>query len=129
MEINSPATDGDIQQLRDAVTLVPPKGAEFGAAEVFYLNVRDHDRPRAVALNRAIATQLQAQFQQLRDLKAQSMIDELTKTATLADSDLKGSLARLSKIEAAVGSDLAELRVLNNDATSSDGTLGRTLHR
>ena len=54
------------------------------------------------------------------------MIDELTKTATLADSDLKGSLARLSKIEAAVGSDLAELRVLNNEATSDDGTLHRT---
>ncbi len=126
VEIGSPAAAADIQQLRDVVTLVPPKGAEFGATEVFYLDVRDHDRPRAVALNRAIATQLQAQFQQLRDLKAQSMIDELTKTATLADSDLKGSLARLSKIEAAVGSDLAELRVLNNEATSDDGTLHRT---
>ncbi len=127
VEIGPPAAaTRDIQQLRDAVTLVPPKGAEFGATEVFYLDVRDHDRPRAVALNRAIAAQLQAQFQQLRDLKAQSMIDELTKTATLADADLKGSLARLSKIEAAVGSDLAELRVLNNDATSGDGTLRRT---
>ena len=48
------------------------------------------------------------------------MIDELSKTAALAKADLDESLARLSKIEAAVGSDLAELRVLNNDTTSGD---------
>ncbi len=120
-------TDRDVQQLRDAVTLVPPKGAEFGATEVFYLNVRDNDRSRAVALSRAIVAQLQTQFQQLRDLKAQSMIDELNKTVALAKNDLNGSLARLSKTEAGVGSDLAELRVLNNDANSGDGALGRTV--
>jgi uncharacterized protein involved in exopolysaccharide biosynthesis len=119
--------EADIQQLRDAVTLVPPKGAEFGATEVFYLDVRDQDRSRAVALNRAIAGQLQAQFQQLRDLKARSMIDELNKTVTLAKNDLNGSLARLSKTETAVGSDLAELRVLNNDANSGDSALCRTV--
>ena len=54
------------------------------------------------------------------------MIDELTKTAALAKADLNESLARLSKIEAAVGSDLAELRVLNNDATSGDSAIRRT---
>ena len=120
-------TDRDVQQLREAVKLTPPKGAEFGATEVFYLEVRDHDRSRAVALNRAIAAQLQAQFQQLRDLKAQSMIDEINKTVTLANADLKGSLAGLSQIEAAVGSDLAELRVLNNDAGSGDSAIARTV--
>jgi uncharacterized protein involved in exopolysaccharide biosynthesis len=118
--------DRDVQQLREAVKLVPPNGAEFGATEVFYLEVRDHDRARAMALSGAISAELQAQFQQLRDLKAQSMIDELSKTVTLADADLKGSLARLSKLEAAVGSDLAELRVLN-DATSGDSAIRRTV--
>ena len=120
-------TDRDVQQLRDAVKLVPPKGAEFGATEVFYLDVRDHDRQRAIALSRAIVAQLQDQFQQLRDLKARSMIDELNKTVTLAKNDLNGSLARLSKIETGVGSELAELRVLNNDMTSGDGTIHRTI--
>ena len=113
--------------MRESVKLTPPKGAEFGATEIFYLEVRDHDRSRAVALNRAIAAQLQAQFQQLRDLKAQSMIDEINKTVTLANADLKGSLAGLSQIEAAVGSDLAELRVLNNDAGSGDSAIARTV--
>ena len=120
-------SDRDVQQLREAVKLTPPKGAEFGATEVFYSEVRNSDRSRAVALNRAIAAQLQAQFQQLRDLKAQSMIDEINKTVTLANADLKASLARLSQIETAVGSDLAELRVLDNDAGSGDSAIARTV--
>ena len=70
--------------------------------------------------------QLQANFQKLRDGKAQSMIEELNKTATLAKADLGDSLARLGKIEASVGSDLAELRVLN-DATTGDTALRRTV--
>ena len=37
-------TDRDVEELRQAVKLSPPKGAEFGATEVFYLEVRDHDR-------------------------------------------------------------------------------------
>jgi uncharacterized protein involved in exopolysaccharide biosynthesis len=55
------------------------------------------------------------------------MIDELNKTVTLAKNDLSGSLARLSKTETAVGSDLAELRVLSNDANSGDSALRRTV--
>ena len=118
-------TDRDIDQLRQAVKLVPPKGAEFGSTEVFYLEVRDHDRLRTLAASGAIFRQLQAQFQQLRDLKAQSMIDELNKAAALARANLAESIARLNKIETHVGSDLAELRLLN-DSTSNDGTLRRT---
>jgi uncharacterized protein involved in exopolysaccharide biosynthesis len=118
-------TDRDVEELRQTVKLVPPKGAEFGATEVFYLEVRDHDRVRAVALNRTISRQLQAQFQQLRDLKAQSMIEELTKTVNLSKANRDESLASLSKTEKAVGADLAELRVLN-DATSGDSAIRRT---
>ena len=120
-------TDRDIEQLRQAVKLSPPKGAEFGATEVFYLEVRDHDRGRAIALNQAISAELQAEFQQLRGKKAQSMIAELTKTAAVAKADLNGSIARLSKIERQVGSDLSELRVLNNEATSGDSAIRRTV--
>ncbi len=120
-------TDRDVEELRQAVKLSPPKGAEFGATEVFYLEVRDHDRARSIALNRAISAQLQADFQQLRDKRAQSMIAELTKTAAVAKADLGDSIARLSKTERQAGSDLAELRVLNNDATSGDSAIRRTV--
>ena len=53
---------------------------------MFYLNVRAEDRRRSVALNEAIFRQLQTHFQQLRDAKAESMVEELTKTVALARS-------------------------------------------
>ena len=53
MEVGPPAdyarpsawpTDNDVESLQKAVKIVPPKGVEFGASEVFYLEVRDKDR-------------------------------------------------------------------------------------
>ncbi|MBN2473652.1 MAG: hypothetical protein JXB62_03515 [Pirellulales bacterium] len=116
----------DVARLRDRVKLTPPKGAEFGKTEVFYLKVRDHDRDRAVALNRATCGHLQARLQELRDAKAQSMISELAKTVHLAKNDLQESTARLEQLEKQVGSDLAELRVLNEPGLG-DSALRRTM--
>jgi uncharacterized protein involved in exopolysaccharide biosynthesis len=116
----------EIVALRDAVKLKPPKGAEFGKTEIFYLVVRDHDRRRAVALSDALCEQLQGRFQTLRDAKAKSMVDELTKTVTLAKADLDESTARLAAIEKRVGSNLAELRFLHENG-AGDSALRRTL--
>jgi uncharacterized protein involved in exopolysaccharide biosynthesis len=118
-------TDRDIAEIRKYVKLVPPKGAEFGKTEVFYLTVRAEDRGRSVALNEAVFKQLQAQFQRLRDAKAQSMIDELSKTVHLAKADLDEATARLALTENRVGSDLAELRSMQEMA-SSDSALRRS---
>lgn len=115
-----------VAALRDRVELAPPNGAEFGKTEVFYLQVSDHDRPRAIALSGAICDGLLARFQRLRDAKAQSMIDELLKTVHLARADLDRSTAKLTAIEKRVGSDLAELRALD-DAGSGESTLRRTI--
>ena len=49
-----------IAALQSHVKLTPPKGAEFGKTEVFYLNVEAETRPRAVALAAAICKQLQS---------------------------------------------------------------------
>lgn len=118
-------TDRDIAAVRKNVKLAPPKGAEFGKTEVFYLNVRAEDRDRSVALNEAIFKQLQDQFQQLRDAKAQSMVAELTKTVHLAKADLDEATATLASTENRVGSDLAELRSMQ-DMASSDSALRRS---
>jgi len=115
-------SDRDIVALRKHIRLAPPKGAEFGKTEVFYLEVQDHDRPRSVAINRAIYDQLETRFQQLRDSKAQSMIDELAKAVHLAKADLEESTTRVTSIESKVGSDLAELRALQESA-SGDSAL------
>jgi len=115
----------DVEDLRDRVKLVPPKGAEFGETEIFYLRVRAGGRERAEALVAALTRQLETRFQQLRDAKAQSMIAELVGAVAIARADLAESTARLSAIETQVGSDLAELRVLD-DATSGESALRRT---
>ena len=118
-------TERDIVEARDNIKLAPPLGAEFGKTEVFYLNIRAEDRRRAVALNEAIFRQLQTHFQQLRDAKAQSMVEELTKTVALARADLDRATAALESTEKRVGSDLAELRSMQ-DMAASDSALRRS---
>jgi polysaccharide biosynthesis transport protein len=119
-------TDQDVAAFQGAVRLSPPRGAEFGKTEVFYLQVQSHDHDRAIALASALSDQLKQRFADLRDSKAQSMVDELTKTVTLSRADLKAASDRLSKIDAEVGSDLGELRTLA-DALSGDSPLRRSV--
>lgn len=119
-------TDLDVDSLQQAAKVSPPKGVEFGTAEIFYLEVRDNDRVRAVRLNEAICSQLLIRFQKIRDAKAQSMIGELTKTVQLAKADLQDATGRLTKIETTVGRDLAELRVLQ-DSSAGESVLRRSI--
>jgi uncharacterized protein involved in exopolysaccharide biosynthesis len=119
-------TVADVSDLRELVALSPPKGAEFGKTEIFYLKIKDHDRARAERLVSAVARHLQAGLQSLRRDKAQSMIDELDHSARLAEADLARSIERLAKLEAQIGSDLGELRMLDLSATG-DSDLRRKL--
>jgi uncharacterized protein involved in exopolysaccharide biosynthesis len=118
-------TDRDIAEARKNIKLAPPKGAEFGKTEVFYLTVKAEDKNRSVALNEAVFKHLLEQFQKLRDAKAQSMIDELAKTVHLAKADLDEATGVLTVTEKHVGSDLAELRSMQ-DMASSDSALRRS---
>jgi uncharacterized protein involved in exopolysaccharide biosynthesis len=118
--------DHDIENLQKAVRITPPKGVEFGASEVFYLEVRDNNRCRATKLSSALCDQLQLQLQEIRNAKAQSMIQELNQAVQVARSDLQAATAQLTALEKEVGSDLPELRSLL-DANSSDTSLRRTV--
>lgn len=119
-------TAEDIAGLRGCVQLSPPKGAEFGSTEIFYLKVRDRDRDRAFSLAAAVAEHLESAFQGVRDAKAQSMIDELAKAVNLAADDLRESTGRLTEMETRAAADLAELRILH-DASSGESSLRRTM--
>jgi uncharacterized protein involved in exopolysaccharide biosynthesis len=103
----------DIEDLQDATKLAPPKGAEFGKTELFYLKAQAQGRERAIALASALGRNLQERFEELRKTQAQGVIDELVKTVSLAQTDLDTSTATLTKLESSVGHDLAELRMLN----------------
>jgi hypothetical protein len=123
----SKPSDAAIAALQGRVKLVPPKGAEFGKTEVFYLNVEAETRCRAVDLTAAICRQLQSRSQELRDQKAQSLIAELSKTADLAKADLDTTTAALTAVETRIGADLGELRVLN-EVGGGDSPLRRSIN-
>lgn len=107
-------TAQNIADLRDAVKVTPPNGAEFGKTEVFYVKVEARDRDRALELTDAIVDGLQSRFQKLQAEKAASMIQELERTAQLAENDLAAATKKLAEYEMNVGSDLSELRILND---------------
>src|SRR5690606_37369262 len=65
-------------------------------------------------------------LKELRHAKAQSMIDELARSAQLAQEDLQKSINRLADLERKVGSDLGDLRMLDVSATG-DSDLRRKL--
>jgi len=110
----------DVEDLRDALEMTPPGGAEFGKTEVFYLKVESDDRERAIALTSTICSELQGRFAELREEKYQSMIAELERAESVAEGHLHDATARLAELEQSVGVDLAELRMLH--ASHSAGT-------
>jgi uncharacterized protein involved in exopolysaccharide biosynthesis len=120
-------TEGAVSALASAVKLTPPKGAEFGKTEIFYLRVEAESSSRAVQLASAICKQLHARSQELRDQKAGGLVAELTKTVELAKADLTSTTSELTKIESRVGSDLGELRVLD-DVGGGDSPLRRSIN-
>ncbi|MCH8922814.1 MAG: hypothetical protein IIA67_06660 [Planctomycetes bacterium] len=109
----------DVSKLQAAVALVAPNGAAFGTTEVFYLNVKHQDPQQAEALVAAISYQLQARFGQMRDAKAQSILDEVAKTVVLSQHDLDAATERLGSFERQIGSDLTELRILHTSPSGS----------
>lgn len=106
-------SDREIEDLREALKLAPPKGADFGKTEVFYLKIRDRERTRAVDLTDRLCTRLEESFAQLRAARAASMIAELTEAVALSEAALASANQRLSDLETRIGSNLVELRMLD----------------
>ncbi|MHB8902886.1 MAG: GumC domain-containing protein [Thermoguttaceae bacterium] len=118
-------SEEEIDDFQENVTLTPPKGAELGRTEVFYLTVRDRDRRRAVELVAAVRDQLEARYQLLRDTTAKSMSVELRKVVEMARKNLAEATARVAKVEGEVGEDLGDLRMLQ-ESISGETSLQRS---
>jgi uncharacterized protein involved in exopolysaccharide biosynthesis len=116
----------DIEHCRQHIALKPPKGAEFGSTEVVYLSVQERTVERALKLADAVYAQLEKRMQQLRSDNATTTIAELAETAAMAQQELETATAGLEAMEANVGTDLADLRNLNESA-NGDGNLQNTL--
>lgn len=103
-------TDQHVVDFRDQLSFAPPGGAEFGKTEVFYIGVLDPDRARAAALVDAMSHQLEARLQELRNTRAEGLVQEVAHSVGIAKAELDNSVARLTAFEQEIGADLAELR-------------------
>ncbi|PQO30010.1 GumC family protein [Blastopirellula marina] len=112
----------DIESLRKNVQVSPPNGAEFGTTEVLHLTVNADQRDRAVLLAETLYKQIDKRLKDIRNRRANSVIKELEDAEHLAQKDLERATTALKTQETKVGSDLGELRSLN-DATAGDGNL------
>lgn len=108
------------------VNLLAPNGSDFGNTEVVYLEVKSKSQERAKKFCRAMFDNLTEQLRTVRRVRADSVIDELNHTRNLAKQNLDEAASRLHEIEVRFGTDLGDLRNLN-DTISGDGTNRRTL--
>jgi uncharacterized protein involved in exopolysaccharide biosynthesis len=102
----------DVDDLQDVLKLTPPKGAEFGKTEIFYIKLRDPQRERAIKLLDRLCSHLAERFGELRDAKARGMAAELSEVVSLAATRLQDAKDHLAEMEKNVGSNLVELRML-----------------
>jgi len=116
----------DIEAARSTIAVKPPNGAEFGKTELFYLQVRSQGKDRTLELTRALCKHLDKQLQVLRTAKSESMVEELSRSVHLAEIELQRATGKLAAVEREVGSDLGELRILNESA-AGDSNLRQTL--
>lgn len=114
--------------VKSAVNILAPQGSEFGNTEVIYLQVKSQTPERATKFCRAMFDSLTKHLRDVRRVRADSVIIELTHARDLAKVNLDDVSARMQEIEAEFGADLGELRKLN-DAYGGDSSLRRSLEQ
>ncbi|TWT39644.1 GumC family protein [Blastopirellula retiformator] len=112
----------NISAYRNYISVGSPSGTEFGTTEIFSIHVEAESPERAALFATTLCDQLDQQLEQVRDHKAKSVVAELEESERLAAEVLNRSTEKISKLEAEVGRDLAELRILN-ESGSGDGNL------
>lgn len=115
-----------VASVTEHISVRAPKTSEFGKTEVVYLSARSGTPQQAEELCRAVFDALTEYLREVRKVRADSIIIELTEARDLAQRSLGESIEQLKKLEASVGPDLAELRGLS-ESTSSDVLTGRLL--
>ena len=118
-------TDVDIA-IKKCVNIKAPQGAEFGNTEVVYLEVKSDQRERAVQFCTAMFDNLTKHLRDVRRVRADSVIVELTHARDLAKRNLDKATQRVQEMESRFGADLSELRSLNQTHTG-DSSHVRTL--
>jgi succinoglycan biosynthesis transport protein ExoP len=115
-------TPEDIAGFRDSMVMTPPGGAEFGKTEVFYLGVCDRSPERAAQLVGSLSDELERRSNEIRDARAQSMVDELSQGLNQAEAHLKMQIDKLADFETRMGLQLGDLRGLESPLGGSSNT-------
>lgn len=120
-------TSAEIEQFaRYGIGVRAPRGAELGTTEVIYLDTRDADRERAFALNNAVCDALETHLQEVRRIRADGVIGELTAAREIARRELDTITQVLQEIESGTGADLSDLRGMTDAGSVVSNT--RMLH-
>jgi len=119
-------TERAIEDLQSVISISAPKGSQFGTTEIFDLSVMGKTPHEAILRTKTLCDEVEKHLAELRDAKAQSIVRELEKTLQLAQDDLNNATTRLEVIERQVGTDLGELRVMN-EIGSGDSNLSTGL--
>lgn len=125
-EKNWPSTSAVVGTATKLVNVRAPRGGEFGGSDMFYLQVQQDSPERAQAFCEALFDSLTQQMRQVRQVRADSLIAELTHAKSLAQERLKTAADSMREIEIKFGSDLGELRNLT-EAINGEGANRRAM--
>lgn len=121
-------TPDEVDAFLEEVSLSAPKGLEFGKSEVMYVTAQAPNAVRASKLVEALCEHIDLDLRELRRERASEVIAEMEKTVELAKSELQAATEDLHDVERQVGSDLGELRVLN-ETGGGESNLRTTLNQ
>lgn len=118
-------TNSDVEwTCNNVISIHAPKGTEFGATEVIYLDVKQQTPERSVELNKALCDALDSRLRQVRKARADSVIAELTHARDAAKQELASITSRLKEMEQKAGVELTDLRGMTD--MIAGGTNSRT---
>ena len=112
----------DVELAVQKVEVRAPRGAELGTTEVIYLDTKHSSRKRAYDLNVAICDTLEERLQQVRQSRADAVLEELTTARDVAKKELDLVTDKLQAIERKAGEDLSDLRGMTDSNSSANSS-------
>ena len=118
-----PPTTSEIDNLaRNGIQVRAPRGAELGTTEVIYLDVKNESPQRALKLNRAVCDALVDRLQQIRQVRADGVLAELSTAKETSQVQLRLATERLTAMETQAGADLSDLRGMTDSNSGGSST-------
>lgn len=128
-EKNKWPTERDVDSFLGCVSITAPNGAVFGQTEVIQLNVKADSPARSKQLTNLVTDGLAIRLNKLRENRSASLESELSQAVEMAQARLRDSTIKLSEIEQGLGTDLSELRTLDQQFSGGAGILQQELGR